>query len=359
MAGHKPYALVGGATGLIGDPSFKDAERSLQTKETVEGWVKSIQGQLAGLLDFENGQNKAEMVNNYDWFSDISFIDFLRDVGKYFTVNYMMSKESVKKRIETGISYTEFAYQIMQGYDFFILNQKHGVTLQIGGSDQWGNMTAGTELLRRKADKTGHVITVPLITDASGKKFGKSEGNAVWLNADKTSPYEMYQFWMNVMDDDAVRFLKIFTFLSLDEIEEIRKQFEAAPHERLAQKILAREVVTLVHGEKAYQEALNITEQLFAGNIKNLSVKELKQGLRGVPNYQVQAEDNLNIVDLLVTAGVVNSKRQAREDVQNGAIYVNGDRIQGLDYTLSDADKLENELTVIRRGKKKYFVLTY
>ena len=359
LAGHKPYALVGGATGLIGDPSFKDAERSLQTKETVEGWVKSIQGQLAGLLDFENGQNKAEMVNNYDWFSDISFIDFLRDVGKYFTVNYMMSKESVKKRIETGISYTEFAYQIMQGYDFFILNQKHGVTLQIGGSDQWGNMTAGTELLRRKADKTGHVITVPLITDASGKKFGKSEGNAVWLNADKTSPYEMYQFLMNVMDDDAVRFLKIFTFLSLDEIEEIRKQFEAAPHERLAQKILAREVVTLVHGEKAYQEALNITEQLFAGNIKNLSVKELKQGLRGVPNYQVQAEDNLNIVDLLVTAGVVNSKRQAREDVQNGAIYVNGDRIQDLDYTLIDTDKLENELTVIRRGKKKYFVLTY
>ena len=359
LAGHKPYALVGGATGLIGDPSFKDAERSLQTKETVEGWVKSIQGQLARLLDFENGQNKAEMVNNYDWFSDISFIDFLRDVGKYFTVNYMMSKESVKKRIETGISYTEFAYQIMQGYDFFILNQKHGVTLQIGGSDQWGNMTAGTELLRRKADKTGHVITVPLITDATGKKFGKSEGNAVWLNADKTSPYEMYQFWMNVMDDDAVRFLKIFTFLSLDEIETIRQQFEVAPHERLAQKILAREVVSLVHGEKAYQEALNITEQLFAGNIKNLSVKELKQGLRGVPNYQVKEEDSLNIVDLLVVAGVVNSKRQAREDVQNGAIYLNGDRIQNLDYTLSDTDKLENELTVIRRGKKKYFVLTY
>ena len=359
LAGHKPYALVGGATGLIGDPSFKDAERSLQTKETVEGWVKSIQGQLAGLLDFENGQNKAEMVNNYDWFSDISFIDFLRDVGKYFTVNYMMSKESVKKRIETGISYTEFAYQIMQGYDFFILNQKHGVTLQIGGSDQWGNMTAGTELLRRKADKTGHVITVPLITDATGKKFGKSEGNAVWLNADKTSPYEMYQFWMNVMDDDAVRFLKIFTFLSLDEIETIRQQFEVAPHERLAQKILAREVVSLVHGEKAYQEALNITEQLFAGNIKNLSVKELKQGLRGVPNYQVKEDDSLNIVDLLVVAGVVNSKRQAREDVQNGAIYLNGDRIQDLDYTLSDTDKLENELTVIRRGKKKYFVLTY
>ena len=359
LAGHKPYALVGGATGLIGDPSFKDTERSLQTKDTVEGWVRSIQAQVSRFLDFENGDNKAEMVNNYDWFSDISFIDFLRDVGKYFTVNYMMSKESVKKRIETGISYTEFAYQIMQGYDFFELNRQYGVTLQIGGSDQWGNMTAGTELLRRKADKTAHVITVPLITDATGKKFGKSEGNAVWLNADKTSPYEMYQFWMNVMDADAVRFLKIFTLLPLDEIEEIGKQFEAAPHERLAQKILAREVVTLVHGEKAYKEALNITEQLFAGNIKNLSVKELKQGLRGVPNYQVKADDNLNIVELLVTASVVNSKRQAREDVQNGAIYVNGDRIQDLDYTLTDADKLENELTVIRRGKKKYFVLTY
>ncbi|MDG3133651.1 tyrosine--tRNA ligase [Streptococcus suis] len=359
LAGHKPYALVGGATGLIGDPSFKDAERSLQTKDTVDGWVTKIQGQLSRFLDFENSDNKAEMVNNYDWFSDISFIDFLRDVGKYYTVNYMMSKDSVKKRIETGISYTEFAYQIMQGYDFYELNDKHNVTLQIGGSDQWGNMTAGTELLRRKADKSGHVMTVPLITDSTGKKFGKSEGNAVWLDADKTSPYEMYQFWLNVMDDDAVRFLKIFTFLSLDEIAEIEKQFDAARHERLAQKILAKEVVTLVHGEEAYNQALNITEQLFAGNIKNLSAKELKQGLSNVPNYAVQAEDNLNIVELLVTSGIVNSKRQAREDVQNGAIYVNGERVQDLDYTLSDSDKIDGELTVIRRGKKKYSVLTY
>lgn len=359
LAGHKPYALVGGATGLIGDPSFKDAERSLQTKDTVDGWVTKIQGQLSRFLDFENGDNKAEMVNNYDWFSDISFIDFLRDVGKYYTVNYMMSKDSVKKRIETGISYTEFAYQIMQGYDFYELNDKHNVTLQIGGSDQWGNMTAGTELLRRKADKSGHVMTVPLITDSTGKKFGKSEGNAVWLDADKTSPYEMYQFWLNVMDDDAVRFLKIFTFLSLDEIAEIEKQFDAARHERLAQKILAKEVVTLVHGEEAYNQALNITEQLFAGNIKNLSAKELKQGLSNVPNYAVQAEDNLNIVELLVTSGIVTSKRQAREDVQNGAIYVNGERVQDLDYILSDSDKIDGELTVIRRGKKKYSVLTY
>ncbi|NQL65658.1 tyrosine--tRNA ligase [Streptococcus suis] len=359
LAGHKPYALVGGATGLIGDPSFKDAERSLQTKDTVDGWVTKIQGQLSRFLDFENGDNKAEMVNNYDWFGTISFIDFLRDVGKYFTVNYMMSKDSVKKRIETGISYTEFAYQIMQGYDFYELNRTHNVTLQIGGSDQWGNMTAGTELLRRKADKTGHVMTVPLITDSTGKKFGKSEGNAVWLDADKTSPYEMYQFWLNVMDDDAVRFLKIFTFLSLDEIAEIEEQFNAARHERLAQKILAKEVVTLVHGEEAYKQALNITEQLFAGNIKNLSAKELKQGLSNVPNYAVLAEDNLNIVELLVTSGIVTSKRQAREDVQNGAIYVNGERVQNLEYSLSDSDKIDGELTVIRRGKKKYSVLTY
>ncbi|MCD3443216.1 tyrosine--tRNA ligase [Streptococcus equi subsp. zooepidemicus] len=359
LAGHKPYALVGGATGLIGDPSFKDAERSLQTKETVLDWSQKIKEQLSCFLDFENGNNKAELVNNYDWFSQISFIDFLRDVGKHFTVNYMMSKDSVKKRIETGISYTEFAYQVMQGYDFYELNVKHNVTLQIGGSDQWGNMTAGTELLRKKADKTGHVMTVPLITDATGKKFGKSEGNAIWLDAKKTSPYEMYQFWLNVMDDDAVRFLKIFTFLSLDEIAAIEKQFNAARHERLAQKTLAREVVTLVHGEAAYQQALNITEQLFAGAIKNLSAAELKQGLSNVPNYQVQAEDSLNIVDMLVTAGISPSKRQAREDIQNGAIYLNGERLQDLDYSLSPADRIDNQLTVIRRGKKKYAVLTY
>ncbi|UFR18996.1 tyrosine--tRNA ligase [Streptococcus equi subsp. zooepidemicus] len=359
LAGHKPYALVGGATGLIGDPSFKDTERSLQTKETVLDWSQKIKEQLSCFLDFDNGENKAELVNNYDWFSQISFIDFLRDVGKHFTINYMMSKDSVKKRIETGISYTEFAYQVMQGYDFYELNAKHNVTLQIGGSDQWGNMTAGTELLRKKADKTGHVMTVPLITDATGKKFGKSEGNAIWLDAKKTSPYEMYQFWLNVMDDDAVRFLKIFTFLSLDEIAAIEEQFNAARHERLAQKTLAREVVTLVHGEVAYQQALNITEQLFAGAIKNLSAAELKQGLSNVPNYQVQAEDSLNIVDMLVTAGISPSKRQAREDIQNGAIYLNGERLQDLDYSLSPADRIDNQLTVIRRGKKKYAVLTY
>ena len=362
LAGHKPYALVGGATGLIGDPSFKDAERSLQTKETVDGWVTKIQNQLSRFLDFENGDNKAVMVNNYDWFGNVSFIDFLRDVGKYFTVNAMMSKESVKKRIETGISYTEFAYQIMQGYDFYELNDKYNVTLQIGGSDQWGNMTAGTELLRRKADKTGHVMTVPLITDSTGKKFGKSEGNAVWLDAEKTSPYEMYQFWLNVMDDDAVRFLKIFTFLSLEEIAKIEEEFNAARHERLAQKILAREVVTLVHGEAAYKQALKITEQLFAGNIKSLSAKELKQGLNNVPNYSVQADNNRNIVrNSCSRQKSHHTKRQARRRrYKMVAIYINGERIQvfRLHYFLT-TNKIDNELTVIRRGKEKYSVLTY
>ena len=354
MAGHKPYPLVGGATGLVGDPSFKDAERGLQTKDTVVAWADKIRAQLERFLDFENGENKAQMENNYNWFENLSFIDFLRDVGKYYTINYMMSKDSVKSRIESGISYTEFAYQIMQGYDFYELNQRHGITLQLGGSDQWGNMTAGTELLRRKAGKTGHVITIPLITDSTGKKFGKSEGNAIWLDADKTSPFEMYQFWLNVNDDDAVKMLKIFTFLSLEEIAEIGEKFEAARHERLAQKVLAREVVTLVHGQAAYEQAVKITETLFGGgDLKDLDAKSILSGLKDVPTYQVKADDNLNIIELLISAGIENSKRQAREDVTNGAIYVNGERTQALDYVVTENDRIEGKFTIIRRGKKK------
>ncbi|KZK38832.1 Tyrosyl-tRNA synthetase [Lactococcus cremoris] len=360
LAGHKPYALVGGATGLIGDPSFKDSERSLQTKDTVTAWSEKIRAQLERFLDFDNGENKAEMTNNYNWFENLTFIDFLRDVGKHFTVNYMISKDSVKSRMETGISYTEFAYQIMQGYDFYELNQLHNVTLQLGGSDQWGNMTAGTELLRRKADKQGHVITIPLITDSTGKKFGKSEGNAIWLDADKTSPYEMYQFWLNVDDADAVKMLKIFTFLSLEEIAEIEKEFDAARHERLAQKVLAREVVTLVHGKEAYEQAVKTSEILFGGgDLRQLDAKSILAGLKGAPHHHVETDENLALVELLISAGIVNSKRQAREDITNGAIYINGERIQDLDYILSEADKIENQLTVIRRGKKKNFVLSY
>jgi tyrosyl-tRNA synthetase len=358
LAGHHPVALVGGATGMIGDPSFKDAERSLQTTDTVAEWSESIKQQLSRFLSFE-GENAAIVVNNYDWFANMNVLEFLRDVGKYYTINYMMSKESVKKRIETGISYTEFAYQILQGYDFYQLNESHGVNLQIGGSDQWGNMVAGTDLIRKKSGNETHVITVPLITDSTGKKFGKSEGNAVWLDADKTSPYEFYQFWLNIADADAVKFLKIFTFLSLDEIDTIAKAFEAAPHERLAQKTLAKEVVTLVHGEAAYAQAVNISEQLFAGHIKALSVKDIKAGLKDVPSYTVASDFDGNLVNLLVDAKISPSRRQAREDITNGAIYLNGERQTELEYILSDADKLENELTVIRRGKKKYTIVNY
>ena len=360
MAGHKPYALVGGATGLIGDPSFKDSERSLQTKDTVTKWSGKIRSQLERFLDFENGENKAEMTNNYNWFENLTFIDFLRDVGKHFTVNYMISKDSVKSRMESGISYTEFAFQIMQGYDFYELNQLHNVTLQLGGSDQWGNMTAGTELLRRKANKQGHVITIPLITDSTGKKFGKSEGNAIWLDADKTSPYEMYQFWLNVDDADAVKMLKIFTFLSLEEIAEIEEQFEAARHERLAQKVLAREVVSLVHGKAAYEQAVKTSEILFGGgDLRQLDAKSILTGLKAAPQHQVTDDEDLTLVELLISAGIAPSKRQAREDITNGAIYINGERVQALDYVITDSDKIENRLTVIRRGKKKNFVLTY
>lgn len=358
LAGHNPVALVGGATGMIGDPSFKDSERSLQTTETVANWSNSIKNQLSRFLSFE-GDHAAKVVNNYDWFSTMNVLEFLRDIGKHFTINYMMSKESVKSRIETGISYTEFAYQILQGYDFYQLNENHGITLQIGGSDQWGNMVAGTDLIRKKSGNETHVITVPLITDSTGKKFGKSEGNAVWLDADKTSPYEFYQFWLNVADADAVKFLRIFTFLSLDDIDSLAKVFEAAPHERLAQKTLAKEVVSLVHGEAAYEQAVNISEQLFEGHIKALSVKDIKAGLKDVPNHTVTDDFDGNLVNLLVDAKISPSRRQAREDITNGAIYLNGERQTDLEYVLSDTDKLENELTVIRRGKKKYTIVNY
>ncbi|MDR0845884.1 MAG: tyrosine--tRNA ligase [Lactobacillales bacterium] len=356
LAGHRPIALMGGGTGLIGDPSFKDAERQLNSLETVQGFVDSIGGQVARFLDFDG---KAILENNYTWYKDFLFIDFLRDVGKYFTINYMMSKESVKRRIETGISYTEFAYQLLQGYDFYELNARYGVTLQVGGSDQWGNMTAGTELLRRKGGKDSHVLTVPLITDSNGKKFGKSEGNAVWLDADLTSPYEFYQFWINTPDSDIIKYMKIFSFKTLDELASIESEWAEAPHQRLAQKTLAAEMTELVHGSDALEQALKITEALFSGDIKALNATEIRQGFKDVPSYDVAEADDLNIVEILVASGVVTSKRQAREDVTNGAVRVNGEQIKDVDYVLSDTDKIENEFSVIRRGKKKYHLLKF
>lgn len=359
LQGHVPIALVGGGTGMIGDPSFKDAERSLNTTETVASWADSLRKQLESFIDFENDQNPAIIANNHDWLGSMLLIDFLRDVGKNFTINYMMSKESVKRRIETGISYTEFAYQLLQAYDFLKLYDTHDCSLQLGGSDQWGNITSGIELLRREREVQGYGLTMPLIKKADGTKFGKTEGNAVWLDAEKTSPYEFYQFWYNTDDRDAVQFLKYFTFLSLEEIAEIEKEFMAAPHQRAAQKVLAREVTTLAHGEAAYEQALKISEALFSGDIKELNAEEIKQGFKDVPNYNVDSEDDLNIVELLVTSGLVTSKRQAREDVTNGAIYINDDRVQDLDYQLDETDKIDNQFTVLRRGKKKYFLLKF
>lgn len=359
LNGHVPIALVGGGTGMIGDPSFKDAERSLNTLETVQSWSNSLRAQLERFLDFDSEVNPAIMANNYDWLGSLKLIDFLRDVGKNFTINYMMSKESVKRRIETGISYTEFAYQLLQAYDFLNLYETQGCLLQLGGSDQWGNITSGIELIRREKETQAYGLTMPLITKADGTKFGKTEGNAVWLDPEKTSPYEFYQFWFNTDDRDVVKFLKYFTFLSLEEIVEIEKEFTAAPEQRLAQKVLAEEMTKLVHGEAAYEQAVHISEALFSGEIKDLSAAEIKQGFKDVPSYEVQVDDNLNLVEILITAGIEKSKRQAREDIQNGAIYLNGERIQDLAYELTDTDKIEGQFTVVRRGKKKYFLLKY
>ena len=357
--GHVPIALVGGGTGMIGDPSFKDQERQLNTLDTVKEWSQSIKNQLSRFIDFEDQMNPAILANNYDWLGELKLIDFLRDVGKNFTINYMMSKESVKRRIETGISYTEFAYQLLQAYDFLNLYDEHGCLLQLGGSDQWGNITSGIELLRREREVQGFGLTMPLITKADGTKFGKTEGNAVWLDADKTTPYEFYQFWINTDDRDAVKFLKYFTFLSLEEIAAIEKEFLAAPETRVAQKALAKEVTTLVHGAKAYEQAVHISESLFNGDIKVLSADEIAQGFKGVPTYQVSNDDELNIVELLTTSKIEASKRQAREDIQNGAIYVNGERQQDINYVINEEDRIGGKYVVIRRGKKKYFLLTF
>ena len=357
--GHVPIALVGGGTGMIGDPSFKDAERQLNTLDTVQTWSQRIKDQLSRFIDFDNRENPAIIENNYNWLGELKMIDFLRDVGKNFTINYMMSKESVKRRIETGISYTEFAYQLLQAYDFLQLNERYDCKLQLGGSDQWGNITSGIELVRREKGKQVYGLTMPLITKADGTKFGKTEGNAVWLDADKTSPYEFYQFWINTDDRDVIKFMKYFTFLPIAEIDAIEKEFEQAPEKRLAQKTLAKEMTTLVHGKTAYEQALHISEALFSGEVKNLNAAEIQQGFKNVPSYQVNASDDLNLVEILLTAGIEKSKRQAREDITNGAIYVNGDRVQDTAYVLSDSDKLAERYIVLRRGKKKYFVLEF
>lgn len=360
QAGHRPIVLVGGATGLIGDPSGKSEERKLQTLEQVQVNVEGIKGQLNRLFNFE-GENGAVMVNNYDWAGSMDIVTFLRDFGKHVGVNYMLAKDTISSRLETGISFTEFTYTILQAMDFYYLHKNHECRMQIGGSDQWGNITTGLELIRKMSPEGSKAfgLTIPLVTKADGTKFGKTEGGAIWLDPEKTSPYEFYQFWINTSDADVVKYLKFFTFLSKEEIEELENAVQEEPHLRKAQKALGEEMTRLIHGEEALQQAIRISAALFSGDIQSLTGSEIKQGFKDVPSFTYEQGSSLNIVELIVNAGIVQSKRQAREDVTNGAISVNGVRVNELEYTLDEKDRIDGEFTVIRRGKKKYFLIKY
>lgn len=371
LAGHTPVALVGGATGMIGDPSFKAAERSLNTAETVAGWVDKIRGQLKPFLSFE-GNNAAVMANNYDWFGGMSCLDFLRDIGKHFSVNVMLARESVKQRIErndVGISFTEFAYALLQGYDFAELNKRHGTLLQIGGSDQWGNITAGIDLTRRLNQKQVFGLTLPLVTKADGTKFGKTEGGAVWLSADKTSPYQFYQFWLKVADADVYKFLKYFTFLSIEEIDAIEAKDKAGGTKPEAQRILAEEMTRLIHGEAALQAAQRISESLFAEDQSRLTESDFEQlALDGLPVFEVSG--SVNAVDALVLAGLAQSNKEARGFVNARAVLANGSVVEANNPNhapekpddaclLTDAHKRFGKYTVLRRGKRNHALLVW
>lgn len=358
-AGHRPIVLVGGATGLIGDPSGKSEERKLQTLDVIGYNVKCLQGQLERIFDFD-GTNGAIMVNNYDWAGKMDIVTFLRDYGKHIGINYMLAKDTIANRLETGISFTEFTYTILQALDFLHLYEHHDCKLQIGGSDQWGNITTGLELIRKNMPEgaKAYGLTIPLVTKADGTKFGKTESGAVWLDPEKTTPYEFYQFWINTADADVIKYLKFFTFLSKEEIEELEKSVQEEAHLRKAQKTLAEEMTKLIHGEAALEQAQKITAALFSGDIKNLTAEEIKQGFKDVPTYE-HTEGEALLVDLLVAAGIVSSKRQAREDITNGAVYINGERKQELDYALTEEDRIEGQFTVIRRGKKKYYLIKF
>jgi tyrosyl-tRNA synthetase len=356
--GHRPIVLVGGATGLIGDPSGKSEERKLQTLETVLYNADSIKGQLEKIFEFE-GENGAVMVNNYDWIGKIDMVTFLRDFGKYIGINYMLAKDTISSRLETGISFTEFTYTIIQGMDFNHLYDHNGCRLQIGGSDQWGNITTGLELIRKMHDEGAKAfgMTIPLVTKADGTKFGKSEGGSIWLDPEKTTPYEFYQFWINTADADVVKYLKFFTFLSHEEIEALEQAVETEPHLRKAQKTLAEEMTRMIHGEEALQQAIKISAALFSGEVKNLTADEIKLGFKDVPSYERNSKDEISLVDLLVDAKISPSKRQSREDIQNGAISINGEKVTDLQYMVSESDAIEGQFTLIRRGKKKYTLI--
>ncbi len=356
--GHRPIVLIGGGTGMIGDPSGKSEERVLQTEEQVDKNIEGISKQMHNIFEFGTDHG-AVLVNNRDWLGQISLISFLRDYGKHVGVNYMLGKDSIQSRLEHGISYTEFTYTILQAIDFGHLNRELNCKIQVGGSDQWGNITSGIELMRRMYGQTeAYGLTIPLVTKSDGKKFGKSESGAVWLDAEKTSPYEFYQFWINQSDEDVIKFLKYFTFLGKEEIDRLEQSKNEAPHLREAQKTLAEEVTRFIHGEDALKDAIRISQALFSGDLKSLSAKELKDGFKDVPQVTL-SNDTTNIVEVLIETGISPSKRQAREDVNNGAIYINGERQQDVNYALAPEDKIDGEFTIIRRGKKKYFMVNY
>ncbi|MEI1951444.1 tyrosine--tRNA ligase [Staphylococcus aureus] len=356
--GHRPIVLIGGGTGMIGDPSGKSEERVLQTEEQVDKNIEGISKQMHNIFEFGTDHG-AVLVNNRDWLGQISLISFLRDYGKHVGVNYMLGKDSIQSRLEHGISYTEFTYTILQAIDFGHLNRELNCKIQVGGSDQWGNITSGIELMRRMYGQTdAYGLTIPLVTKSDGKKFGKSESGAVWLDAEKTSPYEFYQFWINQSDEDVIKFLKYFTFLGKEEIDRLEQSKNEAPHLREAQKTLAEEVTKFIHGEDALNDAIRISQALFSGDLKSLSAKELKDGFKDVPQVTL-SNDTTNIVEVLIETGISPSKRQAREDVNNGAIYINGERQQDVNYALAPGDKIDGEFTIIRRGKKKYFMVNY
>lgn len=359
LAGHHPIAVVGGGTGLIGDPSGKANERSLNTKDVVQDWTDSIRRQIEPFLDFDHPTNPAQIVSNYEWLGRLEMIDFLRDIGKHFTVGTMLAKESVRSRLEVGISFTEFAYMILQAYDFLQLKERYNCEMQAGGSDQWGNITAGIDLIRRIRGESAYGLTIPLVTKSDGTKFGKTEGGAIWLDAEQTTPYQFYQFWINCNDDEVIGYLKFFTFLSQAEILALEKEVQEKPWERTAQRTLAREVTALVHGKDAMESAENISQALFYGKVSELSAAEIEQGLNDVPSYSLDGRREIELVQLLVDANISPSKRRAREDIENGAIYINDQRTTDTGHTLTPADALFNQYTILRRGKNKYYLLKW
>ncbi len=362
--GHKPYALIGGATGRVGDPSGKTQERQLLTAEIIEHNLASQKKQLEQFLKFGDGPTDAEIVNNYDWFKEFTFLDFIRDVGKHITINYMMSKDSVKTRLETGMSFTEFSYQLIQGYDFYHLNKDKGVKLQMGGSDQWGNITTGIELTRRMGGGDTFAITAPLIKKADGTKFGKSEGGNVWLDAEKTSPYNFYQFWLNASDADIENFIKVYSLLSRDELEELIAAHAEAPHQRLLQRTLAEELTLRVHGAHALEMAIEASNILFgnatAESLKKLTERDFLDVFQGVEQVDVTRkviDAGVDIIDMLSeVSGFLSSKSEARRSLKENAVSVNKDKV-GEDYIVSATDLISDAYILLQRGKKKYFIV--